>query len=330
MNNKNMDFAQASKELLQITETFKENPDQIAEYLSFSAQFTQYSARNKLLIYHQNKYATFVAPFSRWKHEFDCSVNKGAKSIKILCPRTSETFLRDGSSIPICKATQQEKLKIAKQEIKVLQRMYFVYGSVFDIAQTNFPKQQYPEIYAVGTSSLPHEMLFDCLKQAAEEDGFTVQIKSIPSISLRGYYRPEESLIVLSDKLEDTSKSHIMAHEYAHAIMHSSVPKRADDIIAFEAEALSVLMHLHEGMELPDNSKATLHRHFAATKKHPDFSFTDCLMRIESAFHQVQENLQQVLAQNPHLQHQPSAELPSKQPSLDQAAPIHKLLKHSD
>ena len=53
--------------------TWKERPEELAEYLRFKNQFYQYSVRNTMLIYRQNPHAEFVGAF-KWFKERGYSV----------------------------------------------------------------------------------------------------------------------------------------------------------------------------------------------------------------------------------------------------------------
>ncbi len=79
------EFDQLVGEIKNITETYKQNPAQLAEYLAFKAQFYQFSANNTLLIQQQNRYATFVASFKQWEG-MGYKINKGEHHINRLIP----------------------------------------------------------------------------------------------------------------------------------------------------------------------------------------------------------------------------------------------------
>ena len=60
------------------------------DYLKFMSQFTDYSARNTMLIAMQRPDATLVAAFNKWK-QMGRQVNKGESGIEILAPVTYKT-----------------------------------------------------------------------------------------------------------------------------------------------------------------------------------------------------------------------------------------------
>ena len=57
----------AKEHIQQLCEGFQQSPEKIAEYLTFAAQFYNYSARNTMLIYHKNPHAVFVASRTKFQ-----------------------------------------------------------------------------------------------------------------------------------------------------------------------------------------------------------------------------------------------------------------------
>jgi len=69
---------------------FLENSNELKKFLNFCKEnFRKYSIKNRLLIYSQNKSATFIAGFKKWK-ELGYVVKKGEKARLILAPILNE------------------------------------------------------------------------------------------------------------------------------------------------------------------------------------------------------------------------------------------------
>ena len=65
---------------------FLVNSNELKDFIEFRKKnFYNYSIRNNILIYKQDKTATTVASFKKWK-ELGYNIKKGAKAIKILVP----------------------------------------------------------------------------------------------------------------------------------------------------------------------------------------------------------------------------------------------------
>lgn len=72
--------------------SYRVNPEKIAELLEFGSRFYKYSINNVKLIYTQNRGATYVQPFEKWK-EMGAYVMKGQCGIKIRVPVMSTSLL---------------------------------------------------------------------------------------------------------------------------------------------------------------------------------------------------------------------------------------------
>ena len=69
---------------------FLENSQELKDFIEFRRKnFYNYSIRNNILIYKQDKTATMIASFKRWK-ELGYNIKKGAKAIQILVPLISK------------------------------------------------------------------------------------------------------------------------------------------------------------------------------------------------------------------------------------------------
>ena len=69
---------------------FLENSQELKDFIEFRRKnFYNYSIRNNILIYKQDKTATVIASFKRWK-ELGYNIKKGAKAIHILVPLISK------------------------------------------------------------------------------------------------------------------------------------------------------------------------------------------------------------------------------------------------
>lgn len=85
-------------------------------YLRYISKFTDYSARNCMLIMMQKPTASLVAAFGKWK-ELGRTVNKGEKGIAILAPMTfkSKEILIEYKGKYLFTALPKESEKLEKQ-----------------------------------------------------------------------------------------------------------------------------------------------------------------------------------------------------------------------
>lgn len=176
------------KKVIDLAESFKENPQEFAKYLRFSSQFYNYSARNSMLIFSQNEGTRYCNSFKAFK-DLGYSVKRGEHGMKILVP-TVKTYLHIGDDlIPLSKATAEQKATYKLHQIQSEQKLYFKVGTVFDIAQTNCPKEDYPKYLDFGYSSEQHARICDTMKKFCEEKlNCPVHESNFNSVVLRGYY----------------------------------------------------------------------------------------------------------------------------------------------
>ena len=75
--------AEFDREVNELVKTWREKPEEIAEYLRFRNQFHSYSVRNTMLIWAQNPNAQFVGSFKRFK-ELGYNIRAGEHGMGIM------------------------------------------------------------------------------------------------------------------------------------------------------------------------------------------------------------------------------------------------------
>lgn len=248
----------AREMILSVSKSYTDDPDKIAEVLEFASNFYQYSLHNMQLIYAQNPHATFVQAFDAWKKD-DAHVKKGEKGMKIWVPvKVTILNLPDGNIIPLSEATIEQKKAYYNGQIEGKSKLHFKIGTVFDIGQTDFPKERYPELYSMGYSSEKHASIVDGLIKFSDSQGCPVFTEDLSSISGRGFYDSENNRIVLNDLLEDTQRLSTLSHEIGHMLQKHGTRDISSAQKEFEADCISVLIQSHYGMELTDSRKSHL------------------------------------------------------------------------
>lgn len=242
--------------------SYRVNPEKIAELLEFGSRFYKYSINNVKLIYTQNRGATYVQPFEKWK-EMGASVMKGQCGIKIRVPVMSTSLLLpDGQVVSLCDATKEQKELYKKGVLEGKQTLHYKIGNVFDISQTNFPKENYPQLYSMGYDSEQHAAIMDGLCKFCSERGVQVSFEDISSIALRGYYNPTDNRIVVNELLNDTQRLSTLSHEIGHALEQHGVRDISTAQEEFEADSISILLQSHFGIELTEPRKEHLAGHY--------------------------------------------------------------------
>lgn len=290
------------KKVIDLAESFKENPQEFAEYLRFSSQFYNYSVRNSMLIFSQNEGARYCNSFKAFQ-DMGYSVKRGEHGMKILVP-TVKTYLHIGDDlIPLSKATAEQKAAYKLHQIPSEQKLYFKVGTVFDIAQTNCPKEDYPKYLDLGYSSEQHAQICNTMKRFCEEKlHCPVHESNFDSVVLRGYYSPSTNSISLSGMFDDTTKLSILTHEAGHAMLHNHKEmmqaKRTEAQVEFEADATSVMLQSYFGVEIAESRLRHLsdcYNEMLSDKNITSKDVTASLDRAHKAFKTVVENVNQEL-----------------------------------
>ena len=273
--------------ILSVSRDYTENPEKIAEVLKFASNFYQYSLNNTSLIYAQNDHATFVQSYEAWK-KMNAHVKKGEKGMKIWVPvKMTILMLPDGEMVPLSEASDEQKKAFYNGQIEGKKTLHFKIGTVFDIGQTDFPKEKYPELYSMGYSSEEHAKIVEGLIKFSDALGCKVTTKDLSSISGRGYYAPANNQIVLNSLLEDTQRLSTLSHEIGHMLEQHGNREISSAQKEFEADCISVLIQSHYGIELTDSRKKHLAEHCKLfeqelLKSHSELSADDKMKSIES------------------------------------------------
>ena len=236
------------------------DPKLALDFIAFRKQFYEYSIRNQMLIRSQNPRAIAVASFSHWKQK-GASIKKGEKGIAVLRPVIVKQY-RDNSG-------KWENLRDASDAIKtqvktgaIASRDHIVgyqQSYVFDVTQTTFPKERYPEFirrnYQSGTVK-DYSPLIEAAKAYAWEKGVVVTDKELAP-GHGGSYYPADHRIVMNAHSENDRYFSILTHELAHSQLHrySKLETAAKEV---QAEGVAALTMAYYGAEEMDVSYAYL------------------------------------------------------------------------
>lgn len=197
-----MQIEQITKEL---TEGVKSvfTSDGYQTYLRTMAHFHTYSINNSILIWMQRPDATFVAGYQAWKLQFNRTVRKGEKAIKIIAP------IRRKKMYPV--TIDNELVEDEEKRIVGWRAV-----SVFDIRQT------YGDDLPIYMNDALPGMVQDYdrfAKTLLLICPVPVSFQTIAS-GAHGYYRPKDNDIVIDDTMSQVQTVKTLLHEITHAILH--------------------------------------------------------------------------------------------------------------
>lgn len=266
---------EVKKQILDIMENYSKSPDEMIEFLKFQSRFYQYSARNCMLIYMQNMGAELCQSFKAWgKEEVNgkpVKILKGQHGMKILVPApVTLVQVSEDETKTLYHCTEEQKKLVKEGKLPVKKIMKYKIGTTFDIAQTDYPAEEYPKRLNRGVVSVEHGKIFNGLKKYSEEKcGVPFYIgdseKDINGAALFGFcrYNPNPE-IHLARNLKDTQMLSVGGHEFGHAMMHGIMCDKSTNRKEVEADMFGILLDLHFGLEIENTRKNHLKDNFDA------------------------------------------------------------------
>ena len=199
--------------------------DKYKEYLKFASKFTDYSARNTMLINMQKPEATLVAAYGKWK-QLGRQVEKGQAGISILAPvqyKTNQVLEVDKPAVDefgnqLFNADGTEKTETIEKPMTGIayKKVY-----VFDVSQTSGKELPDPVTELTGDiDTARKEAIFAALKKVT---GIDIEFHDIKGGS-KGYYSSSKNQIVIKSGMSDAQTLKTAFHEAAHNLLHD--PKK--------------------------------------------------------------------------------------------------------
>lgn len=191
------------------------------EYLKFASKFTDYSARNTMLINMQKPEATLVAAYGKWK-QLGRQVERGQTGIEILAPvayKTNQVLETERPAVDefgnqLYNPDGTEKMETVE---KPMTGLAFKKVYVFDVSQTSGKELPDPVTELTGDiDSARKEVVFAALKKIT---GIDIQFKDIQG-GAKGYYSSAKNEIVIKSGMSDAQTLKTAFHEAAHSLLH--------------------------------------------------------------------------------------------------------------
>ena len=284
-----------NKTIEDIAKTYKDNPEEIAELMKFASKFYRYGSRNVMLVHNQNSGATYFQSFEAWK-KAGYSINRGQHGLKVLVPlKTTYLQDKDGNYVKLSEAPAELKNKYMKapDSVKHINRTYYKIGNVFDISQTNVPKEKYPSFYSMGYNDVKLDILSAGIKNyCVSKLNIPVNNIDMNSISLRGYHI-KDTLINMNDKLNSTEYLSTLTHEVGHAVMQHTAGQNTY-LKEFEADCFSIMLESHLGVEITESRKHHLadnYRQLEQSQEGEEIDINSVINDVMKTFSNVIENI---------------------------------------
>lgn len=212
------------------------------KFLSFQAQFYNYSFGNAMLIFSQNPNATYVKGYKAW-NQLGRYVKKGSKGLAILAPciRKVEVF----------KEPENKNLYHDEEAEKEIRKVVsgFRIAYVYDIADTDGDDSMLPVLVTglAGNSEQEKEIYERLLGVISKEHC----VQEVSGTASKGSFNLETKVISIRDDLEYLQKIKTLLHEYAHLLdfeMHpeDDVSRNRRELIA---ESVAFIVSLRLGLD---------------------------------------------------------------------------------
>ena len=221
--------------------------EQFKSFLDTMSKFHNYSLNNIHLLKMQNPTVSQVASFNKWKTDFDRTVKKGSKALKIWVPYQVKT------NIPV----HQKELDFTpsgnEMEQKEIIVTRFKLGNVFDVSQTE-GKELPKAINELTGDVKDYEDLYRAAKAVSMDSQVSISFEEIKKENTNGYYSPDENRIVISKELKGQEQIlKTIFHEIAHADLHRGTNAQyGDDQYRkqeLQAESVAYVVANHFGFD---------------------------------------------------------------------------------
>ena len=221
--------------------------EQFRSFLDTMSKFHNYSLNNIHLLKMQNPNVSQVASFNKWKTDFERTVKKGSKALKIWVPYQVKTKISANQNELSFSPSENE---MEDKEVTVTR---FKLGNVFDVSQTE-GKELPKAINELTGSVKDYEDLYRAAKAVSMDNQVSISFEDIKRESANGYYSPDENRIVISKGLK--GQEHILKtifHEMAHSDLHRGTNAQyGDDQYRkqeLQAESVAYVVANHFGFD---------------------------------------------------------------------------------
>nr|WP_267644090.1 DUF955 domain-containing protein [Haloarchaeobius amylolyticus] len=234
---------------------------ELQEWLEVQSHFHDYSYRNTLLIKHQCPHATNVAGYNTWVNEFDRHVQEGESAIWIWAPIITSKCPGCGNSPSYHDSSDCEYDETPPDEWDD-GLVGFKPVPVFDVSQTDGEPLPQLETEAQGDGGGEAELL-DALLRAAPELGVRATIVppenwehgSADGVCTERSTYDCSLLVEVKDTENEAHVASVLAHEYAHALLHFDVDDRTEqEKREVEAESTAYVVSQYFGLDASNSA----------------------------------------------------------------------------
>lgn len=293
--------------------SFKDESD-IKTFLDNIIKFNNYSYNNQVLIWMQNKDASYVASL-RTFNKMGYKVNSGEKGLKILIPNFYNIVKikqEDGSYQykPQFALTEEELEKYKNKDDDSItfhnQKLSnFRVGSVFDVSQTNMPIDEINKTLDPVLEDERAPEITDNFIKAIYKSDFKVEYVDNIESGAKGYCDFDNNKIVVKKGMGNLMRLKVVIHEYAHSLAHKHLKDNKMDYVEHrnkyetEAESIAYVVSKYLGLDVSDYSNMYLY----SWSKEKDFKeIDDSLNTIVNYSKMIINNYEHILEKEKNIE----------------------------
>lgn len=209
--------------------------EQFTRYLDTLAKFHNYSMNNCIAIAMQMPDATFVHGYKAWQKDFDRTVKKGEKGIKIFAPTPYKVTYE-------VERIDSNGNKVKEKETRTY--MGFKITHVFDISQTE--GKEFPTIcHSLKADVKQFDKLYSALEKVSPVPATIEKIEG----RAKGYFSPSEQRIVIREGESELQIIKTFLHEIAHAVLEDHQKEGSRRLHEVEAESVAYVVSQYLGLD---------------------------------------------------------------------------------
>ncbi|MEG1447975.1 MAG: zincin-like metallopeptidase domain-containing protein [Oscillospiraceae bacterium] len=194
-----------------------------------------------------------VKQLHEWKKE-GYDIKKGEKPIKVFTQQIKKYLVRDDKLLPMRDATPAEQELILQGKMQAVIKTSYSMGYVYDIKQTNCPKELYLSYTQNNKYDLSTEQTYETFKSSIEKGrGIEVSEQKMPVETVKSFYDNDKNKILLSSALPVSERLSALCDAYSDCLIQKT-SSQLENVQEFEKSYLSLAFQRRLGIPITISS----------------------------------------------------------------------------
>ena len=174
-----------------------------------------------------------------------------ANAIKVLTTCRDTSFERDGRIVSVRDATAEERKAMLSGELPVQEKLITRMVLVYDISQTDCPRDRYQQITQSQGIQPSHGQLYELLKAQIDDKGVTVEEVDLHRTGANAMYVQESKVILVDQSLKDYQKLAALCDGYAECLV-TETSNQLESVARFEAAFTALALKQEYGLPIAE------------------------------------------------------------------------------